>query len=70
MEIRKARLERASFISSPKYTKYDRIVEELTYCNQLFTANDWTVIDVTEKSIEEAASEVLQLIMKTHLKKL
>jgi len=33
-------------------------------------ASTGNVIDVTEKSIEEAASEVLQLIMKTHLKKL
>lgn len=62
MEIRKARLERASFIMSPKYVDYDRIVKELEYSNKLFTTNCWAVIDVTEKSVEETASEILRLL--------
>ena len=70
VEIRKARIERASFIHSPKYTEYNRVVEELEYSNQLFTENHWTIIDVTEKSIEETASEILRLKKNVRLKTL
>jgi regulator of PEP synthase PpsR (kinase-PPPase family) len=59
VEIRKERIKRAPFRAPPKYTKYNRIVKELQYSHHLFTTNGWTVIDVTEKSIEEAASEIL-----------
>lgn len=62
MEIRKACLERIGFIAPPKYTEYYRIIKELGYSSKLFAANGWAVIDVTEKSVEEAASEILQLM--------
>lgn len=62
MEIRRVRIERAGFRAPPKYAKYDNIVRELEYSNRLFAAKGWAVIDVTEKSIEETASEVLRLM--------
>lgn len=63
MEIRKARIERTTgFVSPPKYVQYDNIVRELEYCDNLFTANGWSIIDVTKRSIEETAFEVLRLV--------
>ena len=62
MEIRKARMKRANFKAPPKYADYNNIVRELEYSNWLFTKNGWIVIDVTEKSIEETASEILRLM--------
>lgn len=66
LEIRKARLERASFIAPPKYIDFDRIVKELDYSNHLFAVNGWPIINVTEKSVEETASEILRLMRYTH----
>ena len=68
LEIRKARLERTSFIAPPKYVDYDLIVKELEYSNQLFNANGWNVIDVTKKSVEETASEILRFMRNIHPK--
>jgi regulator of PEP synthase PpsR (kinase-PPPase family) len=68
MEIRKTRLERASFPVPPKYASYEYVVKELKHGARLFTANGWAVINVTEKSIEEVAVEILQLMEKVHLR--
>lgn len=62
MEIRKARIKRVGFKAPPKYANYDSIVKELKHSNQLFTANGWPIIDVTERSIEETAFDVLRLM--------
>ena len=70
VEIRKERIKRMSFAAPPKYTDYDRVVKELECSKQLFAANGWAVIDVTEKSIEETASDIVQLMRMTHLKTL
>lgn len=64
VEIRKARIERANFRVTPRYADYTHIVKELEYCNRLFKQNDWAVIDVTEKSIEEMATETMRLTKK------
>lgn len=68
MEIRKARIARTGFRAPQKYAEYDHIIKELEYSTWFFTVNGWTVIDVSEKSIEEAASEILQFIRDTHPK--
>lgn len=66
VEIRKARIERMGVKTLPKYADYDYIVKELEYSYQLFTQNNWAVIDVTNKSIEETAFEVLRLMRNAH----
>ncbi len=65
MEIRRARIERAGFRAPPKYATYNNIIRELEYSNRLFATKGWTVIDVTEKSIEEITSEVLRYMRKS-----
>jgi regulator of PEP synthase PpsR (kinase-PPPase family) len=68
MEIRKARFERTSFPVPSKYASKEYILKELGYSNRLFAANGWAIIEVTEKSIEEVAVEILQLMEKVHLR--
>lgn len=43
------------------YVDPDAIREELTFARRLFTSNDWPVIDVTRRSIEEIAASILNL---------
>ena len=62
MEIRKARIQQIKVSASSGYADYDQILKELEYSHQVFAAKAWTVIDVTEKSIEETASEIIDLM--------
>jgi len=62
MEIRKARIERTVFKAPPKYADHNYIRKETEYAERIFAKNEWAVINVTEKSIEEAAFEILSLM--------
>ena len=62
MEIRKARIQRMKGETPFGYADYDHILEELKYSYQIFALKAWTLIDVTEKSIEEIATEIIDLI--------
>jgi regulator of PEP synthase PpsR (kinase-PPPase family) len=44
------------------YAKLEVVRAELAYSRSLFRKAGWPVIDMTNKSIEEAASEVLTLV--------
>lgn len=48
------------------YVDPDAIREELTFARRLFTSNDWPVIDVTRRSIEEIAASILNLYAGHH----
>lgn len=43
------------------YTDIDRIREEVKFARQLYRKNGWPDIDVTRRSVEETAAEILQL---------
>jgi hypothetical protein len=60
MEIRTARLRNLGNIPRGSYADYEKIEEELDFCRQLYRRNpEWLVIDVTRKSVEESAAEIL-----------
>ncbi len=46
------------------YVDKARIAEEITWTRKLCARNDWPVIDVTRRSIEETAAGILQLYME------
>lgn len=46
---------------SRSYTDRSVIAEELTYARNLYESNNWPIIDVTRRSIEETAAAVLAL---------
>lgn len=62
VELRRARLERKLAPVAEAYAKLEDVRVELSYSRSLFRKAGWPVIDMTSKSIEEAASEVLTLV--------
>lgn len=62
-KIRKNRLEKLGQDLSSDYASFKYIGEELEYANALFAKNKrWPVFDVTEKALEETATEITKLI--------
>jgi len=67
MELRRARIQRIGS-SSSKYADYNYICKELEYSHQIFTSNNWKVFNVTGKSVEETATEIIDLINKREIR--
>ncbi len=58
-EIRKQRARKLG-IENSSYASLSKIYEEVEYANSLFRKHpDWLVIDVTNRSVEESASEIV-----------
>lgn len=62
VELRRARLERQHASVAEAYAKAEEVHAELSYSRSLFRKCGWPLIDMTNKSIEEAASEILALL--------
>ena len=60
-QIRRNRLRTLGEVQETDYTDPDRIREEITAARRLFEQQDWPVIDVTRRSIEETAAAILAL---------
>jgi regulator of PEP synthase PpsR (kinase-PPPase family) len=60
-DIRRSRLKFLNEEKMTDYADFDRVRDEVMKARQLFTRQNWPVIDVTRKSIEEAAATILQL---------
>ena len=59
--VRKTRQIVQSDESNVTYTDLERISEEVRDARRLFAQNQWPVIDVTRRSVEETAAAVIQL---------
>ena len=59
--IRQARLHRLARGMDTSYADFNQVVRELEYSELIFRRGRWPVTDVTGKSIEEAATEVIGL---------
>ncbi len=61
VEIRTARLVNMRQSPRGSYADYQQVEDELAYCKQLYRQHpEWIVMDVTNKSVEEAASEIMR----------
>ncbi len=61
--IRKNRLEKLGQDLSSDYASSQYISDEIEYANAIFSRNKrWPIFDVTEKALEETASEITRLI--------
>jgi len=58
-DIRQQRLKAMRFDKHADYAKVDRILEELNFAEKIMKKIGCMVIDVTNRSIEETASEIL-----------
>ncbi|MGD8325576.1 MAG: pyruvate, water dikinase regulatory protein [Sphingomonadales bacterium] len=63
-QIRKNRLLALQDGHNTTYVNPERIKEELSSARRLFTKQQWPVIDVTRRSIEETAAAVINLYNK------
>lgn len=66
VQIRRTRLnageEGLPHISENEYLDQEKIEEEVRKARRLFSKNDWPVIDVTKRSVEETAAEIMTLL--------
>jgi regulator of PEP synthase PpsR (kinase-PPPase family) len=44
------------------YVEEDAVRAELAYARRMFADQDWPVIDVTRRSIEESAAAIIRLV--------
>ncbi|MFN3459417.1 MAG: pyruvate, water dikinase regulatory protein [Oceanibaculum sp.] len=61
VQIRRNRLLMLNQGSESDYINLDEVRREVTEARRLFERQGWPVIDVTRRSIEETAAEILQL---------
>jgi len=61
-QIRQHRLETLNEQSHTQYIDRAAITKELNYMKKLCTRNNWPILDVTRRSIEETAAAILNLL--------
>ena len=61
VQIRRNRLRMLSKNTDTDYANLETVAEEVSFANRLFAQQGWPVIDVTRKSIEETAAEIIRL---------
>jgi regulator of PEP synthase PpsR (kinase-PPPase family) len=60
-DIRRTRLKVMNDETNPDYADVEQVRDEVLNARRLFTRHGWPVIDVTRRSIEEAAAAIMQL---------
>ncbi len=61
VEIRRQRLRMLDQDEETDYVNFEKVSKEINEARRLFAKNDWPVINVSRKSIEETAATILQL---------
>lgn len=61
VQIRHNRLRSLNQGAETDYVNPELVKKEIAFARRLFSANDWPVIDVTRRSIEETAAAILNL---------
>jgi hypothetical protein len=65
VHLRRTRLqagEKNPHYTDNTYLDIDRVEEEIKFARRLFSKNNWPVIDVTRRSVEETAAEIIVLL--------
>ena len=61
VEIRKNRMSSLKEVGNKNYTDIDNITKEIMEARKTFQKYRWPVIDVTRKSVEEAAASIIKI---------
>lgn len=64
VQIRTQRLRTINESTETDYTDEERVREEVIWANRLFAQNNWDVIDVSRRSVEETAAAVLNRLAR------
>lgn len=62
IDIRRNRLQQLGEIRSTDYLDTERVQEEVREARRFYNRMGWPIIDVTRRSIEETAAEILSLL--------
>ncbi|WP_120716873.1 pyruvate, water dikinase regulatory protein [Tsuneonella amylolytica] len=62
IQVRRNRLLTIAEGQETSYVDAERVAEEVRFARRMFADNDWPVIDVTRRSIEETAAAVIRLL--------
>ena len=62
IEIRRNRLRQIGQMDETDYLNIDKVEDEVKQARRFYTQMGWPVIDVTRRSIEETAAEILALL--------
>jgi [pyruvate, water dikinase]-phosphate phosphotransferase / [pyruvate, water dikinase] kinase len=68
IQVRRNRLLSLNQAPDTDYVDEDRVKAEVAYARRMFADNDWPVIDVTRRSIEESAAAIINLVNERALK--
>ena len=60
-DVRKNRLNSLRERNNKEYANIDKIKKELESSKKLFKKNNWPIIDVTRKSVEETAASIIKI---------
>jgi len=66
VQIRRNRLLSLNQEPDTDYVDADAVAHEVVYARRMFADNGWPVIDVTRRSIEEAAAAIINLYNERH----
>jgi regulator of PEP synthase PpsR (kinase-PPPase family) len=61
VELRRARLTSLHQDEETAYVDFDQVRAEITEARRYFARNNWPVIDVTRRSIEETSAAIMTL---------
>lgn len=64
VQLRRNRLRMLNEDEESDYVDMDRVVAEINAARRLFAQNNWPVIDVTRRSVEEKVDNILQLLAR------
>lgn len=67
MQVRRNRLLTLNQQPDTSYVDEEAVRAELAYARRMFADNDWPVIDVTRRSIEETAAAIIKLVSDRNL---
>ncbi len=68
VQVRRNRLLSLNQAPETSYVDIERVHAEVTFARRLFSDNGWPVIDMTRRSIEEAAAAIINLFNERVLK--
>ncbi|MAF49434.1 MAG: pyruvate, water dikinase regulatory protein [Rhodospirillales bacterium] len=62
VQIRRNRLRMLNEGDESEYADPEAVAEEVKFANRIIAGQDWPVIDVTRRSIEETAASIMQML--------
>ena len=66
LQVRRNRLRMLNEDDETNYVNPESIAKEVSFAKRLFTQQNWPVIDISRRSIEETAAAIIKLRAQRH----